>query len=65
MESQLEFFGKMKNYSNVVIYMSELLWCWQKGNTRIYTRKFRVAEHAMRKGFFVKVFQQQSHIFNK
>jgi len=45
--------------------MPELLWCWQKGNTRIYTRKFRVAENAMREGFFVKVLQDQSHIFKK
>ncbi len=65
MKIPFELFGMMKSYSNVVIYMPELLWYWQKGNTRIYTKKFRVAENAMREGFFVMVLRDQSHIFKK
>ena len=62
----LEFFGMTKEYNSFnVVYMSELLWCWRKGNKQIYTRNFAVAEQAMNEGFFVKVLRGKPHIIKK
>ncbi len=62
----LEFFGMMKGYNSFnVVYMSELLWCWQKGNKQIYTRNFAVAKQAIDEGFFVKVLRGKPHIIKK
>jgi hypothetical protein len=33
--------------------MTEFIWHWRNGNTRIYTRKMDIAEKAMKKGFSV------------
>ncbi len=43
--------------------MSELVWCWSKGDKTLYTSNFRIAEKAMREGFFVKVIRKKPHIF--
>ncbi len=45
--------------------MSELLWCWSKGNKQIYTKNIIVAEQAMNEGFFVTALRDKSHIFKK
>ena len=45
--------------------MSELLWCWRKGNKQIYTKNITVAEQAMNEGFFVTVLRGKPHIFKK
>jgi hypothetical protein len=33
--------------------LSEFLWHWKKGNSKIYTKKSDVAEKAMKDGVFV------------
>ncbi len=33
--------------------MSEFVWCWTKGNSKVYTRKTEVAEKAMKEGMLV------------
>ena len=43
--------------------MSELIWCWRKGNKTIYTKCIDVVEQAMEEGNIVKVLKNGSHIF--
>ena len=43
--------------------MSELIWCWRKGNKTIYTKRVDVAEQAMKEGYIVTVLSNRSHIF--
>ncbi len=43
--------------------MSEMIWCWVKGNKRIYTKRLDIAEQAIKEGFQVTVFKNKSHIF--
>jgi len=43
--------------------MSEMIWCWVKGNKRIYTKRLDVAEQAIKDGFKVIVSKNRSHIF--
>jgi len=33
--------------------MSELIWYWTKGNTKVYTKNTAVAEKAMKEGMLV------------
>jgi hypothetical protein len=33
--------------------MSEFIWYWTKGNSKVYTRNVEVAEKAMKDGIFV------------
>ena len=33
--------------------MSEFIWCWNKGNKKIYTKNTDVAERAMKDGMLV------------
>jgi len=33
--------------------MSEFIWSWTKGNSKVYTRDTEKAERAMRQGIFV------------
>ena len=33
--------------------MSEFIWCWTKGNSKIYTKNTDVAEKAMKNGELV------------
>ena len=33
--------------------MSEFVWHWRKGNSKIYTRKVDIAEKAMKEGMLV------------
>ncbi len=33
--------------------MSEFIWYWQKGNSKVYTKKTEVAEKAMKEGMLV------------
>jgi len=33
--------------------MSEFVWCWTKGNSKVYTRNTEVAEKAMKEGMLV------------
>ena len=33
--------------------MSEFIWCWTKGNSKVYTRNTEVAEKAMKEGMLV------------
>lgn len=33
--------------------MSEFVWYWRKGNSKIYTKKTDVAEQAMKEGMLV------------
>ena len=35
------------------IKMSEIVWFWNKGNTKVFTRDIKVAEEALREGFLV------------
>ena len=43
--------------------MSVLIMNWTKGNMKIYTKRLDVAEKAMKKGYFVMVLNERSHIF--
>ena len=38
--------------------------CWNKGNTRIYTRKKEVVKKAIKKGFYVSEIKEKPHIYN-
>ena len=33
--------------------MTEFIWHWTKGNSKIYTKKMDIAEKAIKEGFFV------------
>ena len=48
-----------------MVYMSELLWSWRKGNKQIYTKDLTVAEQAMNEGFFVTVLQGKPYIYKR
>ncbi len=43
--------------------MSEMIWCWRKGNKSIYTKSFDIAEKALKDGFQVIVVKNRSKIF--
>ena len=43
--------------------MSELIWCWRKGNKTIYTKRVDVAGQAKKEGYMVKVLKNVPHIF--
>jgi len=42
--------------------MSEFVWYWTKGSTRIYTRNEKAAEKAMREGLLVMGIRSPSRI---
>ena len=42
--------------------MSEFVWHWTKGNSKVYTRKIDVAERAMKEGMLVMGMQVKPHI---
>jgi len=33
--------------------MTEFMWCWTKGNSKVYTKNTEVAEKAMKDGMLV------------
>jgi hypothetical protein len=43
--------------------MTERIWCWEKGNKKIYTKRIDIAEQAIKEGRHVTVFKNKSHIF--
>ena len=43
--------------------MSELIWCWRKGNKTIYTKRLDIAQKAKKEGLLVTVLRNRSHIF--
>jgi hypothetical protein len=43
--------------------MSEFIWHWTKGNNKIYTRKEKIAENAMKDGLLVIGIKETPHIF--
>ena len=40
-----------------------MIWCWEKGNKKIYTKRIDIAEQAIKEGLHVTVFKNKSHIF--
>ena len=42
--------------------MSDFIWQWNKGNSKIYTRRTDVAEEAMKEGLLVMGVQLKPHI---
>jgi len=42
--------------------MSEYVWYWTKGNSKVYTKKMDVAEKAMRDGLSVIGIKPKSHV---
>ena len=42
--------------------MSDFVWHWTKGNSRIYTKKTEVAEKAMKEGMLVMGMKIRPHI---
>jgi hypothetical protein len=44
-------------------FMSEFIWHWTKGNKKIYTRKEKIAENAMKDGLLVIGIKEAPHIF--
>ena len=42
--------------------MTEYVWHWKKGNSKIYTKKTEVAEKAMKEGISVIGVKTKSHI---
>jgi hypothetical protein len=43
--------------------MSEMIWCWRKGNKSIYTKSFDIAVKALKDGFQVNVVKNPNRIF--
>ena len=43
--------------------MSGLVWCWEKGNKKFYTRRLDIAEQAMNDGFIVIILKDSPRIF--
>lgn len=43
--------------------MTEMIWCWEKGNKRIYTKRIDIAKQAIKEGFQVILVKNKSHIF--
>jgi len=42
--------------------MSEFIWHWTKGNSKIYTKKTDIAEKAMKEGMLVMGIRAKSNI---
>ncbi|MCD6468989.1 MAG: hypothetical protein J7L32_06765 [Thermoplasmata archaeon] len=42
--------------------MSEFIWCWTKGSTKVYTRNVKIAEQAMKKGLLVMGIKAPSRV---
>ena len=42
--------------------MSEFIWHWRSGNTKIYTKKIEVAEKAMKEGILVMGIREKPRI---
>jgi len=56
---------QLANDNNLVVsgeIMTEFIWCWTKGNSKVYTKKTEVAEEAMRNGMLVMGVKSKSNI---
>ncbi|MCJ2513493.1 MAG: hypothetical protein LN408_03505 [Candidatus Thermoplasmatota archaeon] len=45
--------------------MSIKICCWNKGNTRIYTKRLDVVNQAIKDGYFVNVIKEKPYIYNR
>ena len=45
--------------------MSMKLFCWDKGNTRIYTKKMDIVNKAIKEGHLINVINDKPYIYNK
>ncbi|MFW6174091.1 MAG: hypothetical protein ACOC5T_10150 [Elusimicrobiota bacterium] len=45
--------------------MSKIIWCWRKGNKKIYTKRIDIAKKAIEKGFTVTAMNNSSRVFGK
>ena len=42
--------------------MTEFIWCWSQGNSKVYTKRTDVAERAMKDGMLVMGMKVKSKI---
>ena len=45
--------------------MPELVMCWRKGNTKVFTRRIDIAEKAIGQGHFVTVLKDKPHVISR
>ena len=43
--------------------MGSQVWCWRRGDSRVFTKKSDIAQQAVQAGHEVSVLKQKTHIY--